>query len=152
MDNEMEGFILKIKDLKLFCLLVSCIAAMIVAYVLFWSNFLAYSSWLSWSFGVGVIGVLLLHVKSFFSSDVSDLGFYYSRLYGLFFSLTYTSIVFLLILSFAGSRVSKASIFVLLTVVFTTGFYNFLRNNYEDMARKHLLAKDLIEKNGGKKE
>lgn len=148
----MKSFFLKIKDLKLLSLLISIIAAMMVAYVLFWSNFLAISSWLSWSFGVGVLGVLLLHVKSFFSSDVSDLGFYYSRLYGLFFSLTYTSIIFLLILSFAGSRVSITSIFILLVVVFTTGFYNFLRNNYEEMARKHLLAKDLIEKNGGNKE
>lgn len=148
----MKRFLLKIKDLKLLCLLISIIGAMAVTYVLFWSNFLVVSSWLSWSLGVGVLGVLLLHVKSFFSSDVSDLGFYYSRLYGLFFSFTYTSLIFLLILAFAGTRVSITSIFVLLVVVFSTGFYNFLRNNYEDMARKHLLAKDLIEKNGKNKE
>ena len=148
----MKRFLLKIKDLKLLCLLISIIGAMAVTYVLFWSNFLVVSSWLSWSLGVGVLGVLLLHVKSFFSSDVSDLGFYYSRLYGLFFSFTYTSLIFLLILAFAGTRVSITSIFVLLVVVFSTGFYNFLRNNYEDMARNHFLVKDLIEKNGKNKE
>lgn len=106
--------------------------------------------WLSWVFGVGVCGVLLLHIKSFFASDTNELGFYYSRLYGMFFTFTYTSFIFLVILGFGGIGINPTSLFSLLIAVLALGFYNFLCDNYADMAIKHLLGKSLIERNQNK--
>ena len=97
--------------------------------------------------GLGALGILLLHVKSFFSTDVAELGFYYTRLYGLCFGFTCTSMVFLIILSFGEKSISTTSLFILMIAVFGIGFFNFFRDNYSDMAKKHLLAKELIEKN-----
>lgn len=143
----MEKFLVKIKDLKVLCFLIAVVVAIPVAYLALWSDLLGVTGWLSWIFGFGVLGILLLHVKSFFSTDVRELGFYYTRLYGMFFGFTCTSIVFLIILSFGGKSISTTSLFILMIAVFGIGFFNFLRNNYADMASKHLLAKELIEKN-----
>lgn len=143
----MKKFFLKIKDLKILCFFISIIASITVSYLALQADLLGVTGWLSWIFGFGVLGVLLLHLKSFFSTDVEELGFYYTRLYGMFFGFTCTSIVFLIILSVGGKSISSTSLFVLMIAVFGIGFFNFLRDNYSDMARKHLLAKDLIEKN-----
>lgn len=143
----MKKFFLKIKDLKVLCLFISIIASIAVSYLALQADLLSVTGWLSWIFGLGVLGILLLHLKSFFSTDVTELGFYYTRLYGMCFGLTCTSIVFLIILSVGGKSISGTSLFILMIAVFGIGFFNFLRDNYSDMAKKHLLAKDLIEKN-----
>lgn len=143
----MKNFLLKIKDVKVFCFLISIVLAIPTAYLAFWSDLFSVKVWLSWIFGLGVLGILLLHVKSFFSTDVADLGFYYTRLYGLCFGLTCTSMVFLIILSFGEKSISATSLLILMIAVFGIGFFNFFRDNYSDMAKKHLLAKELIEKN-----
>ena len=121
--------------------------AILAAYLALWSDLLSVTGWLSWIFGLGALGILLLHVKSFFSTDVAELGFYSTRLYGLCFGFTCTSMVFLIILSFGEKSISTTSLFILMIAVFGIGFFNFFRDNYSDMAKKHLLAKELIEKN-----
>ena len=143
----MKSFLLRIKDVKFLCFLISIVLAILAAYLALWSELLSVTGWLSWIFGLGALGILLLHVKSFFSTDVAELGFYYTRLYGLCFGLTCTSMVFLIILSFGEKSISTTSLFILMIAVFGIGFFNFFRDNYSDMAKKHLLAKELIEKN-----
>lgn len=140
----MKDLLFKIKNLKLLSFLVSLALSILISYILISSELLSISGWLSWTLGIGVLGVLLLHAKSFFSSDVKDLGFYYSRLYGLFFSFSYTSLIFLVLLKIGDVKITSTSLFVLLIVVFCIGIYNFLRNNYEDLALNHLLAKNLM--------
>lgn len=142
--NVLKDLLFKIKNFKLISFLVSLILSISISYMLISSELLSVSGWLSWTLGIGVLGVLLLHAKSFFSSDVSDLGFYYSRLYGLFFSFSYTSLIFLVLMKIGDIKVTATSLFVLLIVVFCIGIYNFLRNNYEDLALNHLLAKNLM--------
>lgn len=142
----MKSFLLRIKDVKILCFLISIVLAIVAAYLALWSDLLSVMGWLSWVFGSGVLGILLLHVKSFFSTDVAELGFYYTRLYGMCFGFTCTSIVFLIILSLGEKSISTTSLFILMIAVFGIGFFNFLRDNYSDMAKKHLLAKELIEK------
>ncbi|MPN19541.1 hypothetical protein SDC9_166912 [bioreactor metagenome] len=143
----MKNFLLRIKDVKVLCFLISIVLAILAAYLALWSDLLSVTGWLSWIFGLGALGILLLHVKSFFSTDVAELGFYYTRLYGLCFGFTCTSMVFLIILSFGEKSISTTSLFILMIAVFGIGFFNFFRDNYSDMAKKHLLAKELIEKN-----
>lgn len=144
----MNKVLLKISDIKLLCFFISLFTAILTAYLLIWSGLLSVSGWLYWVLGLSSLGIILLHVKSFFSIDTSELGFYYTRLYGMCFGCGCTSLVFLIILSFSKNSISQTSLFILILSVIGIGFYNFLRDNYSDMAKKHLLAKELIEKKG----
>lgn len=146
----LKTFLLKIKDLKILNFLIAIIVALPVSYLMIWVDLMPVKHWLSWIFGMGVLGILLLHVRSFFTSDVNDLGFYYSRLYGMFFGFICTGAIFLVILGLGGKAVNPSSLYMLLVTVLALGFFNFLRDNYADMAVQHLLAKNLLEKNKNK--
>lgn len=124
--------------------------ALPVSFILVSSELLIVKNWLYLLLGVGVVGVLSLHVKSFFATEIDDLGFYYSRLYGMFFSFCYTSLIFIVILALGGTGINPSTINMLLVVVLGFGFYNFLCDNYFDMTYRHLLAKELVEKNNKK--
>lgn len=145
-----KNFLLRTRDLKFISLLLSLIFSICFASILILSDSLNLTTWLGWLLGIGVVGIMHLHIKSFFSVEVSDLGFYYSRLYGMYFAFICTSLVFIIILSFNTKNLSSLSGFIMLCVVFCSGFFNFLRDNFADQQRKHLLAKDLIEKNNKK--
>lgn len=56
----------------------------------------------------------------------------------------------MVILEVGGIGINPNSIFSLLVAVLALGFYHFLRDHYADMAIKHLLGKNLIEKNQNK--
>ncbi|WP_411688738.1 hypothetical protein [Acinetobacter indicus] len=146
----MKTFFLKIKDLKLLSFLIAIVVALPISYLIVSSEVLLVKGWLSWTLGVGVVGVLLLHIQSFFATDIGELGFYYSRLYGMFFSFAYTSLIFLVILAIGGGAINPTAPYSLMVTVLAIGFYNFLRDNYADMAIKHLLGKNLLEKNQNK--
>ena len=146
----LKTFLLRIKDLKILNFLIAIIVALPVSYLMIWADLMLVKFWISWIFGMGVLGILLLHVKSFFASDVNDLGFYYSRLYGMFFGFISTGAVFLVILGLGGKAINPSPLYILLVAVLAVGFFNFLRDNYADMAVQHLLAKNLLEKNKNK--
>lgn len=145
-----KKFLLRTKDLKFLSLILSLFFSICFTSILILSDSLKLTNWLGWLLGIGVVGIMHLHIKSFFTVEVSDLGFYYSRLYGMYFAFICTSLVFLIILSFNTKTLSLLSAFIMLCMVFCSGFYNFFRDNFADQQRKHLLAKDLIDKNNKK--
>lgn len=142
----MKNFLSKIKHLKYVALLISVFISASIAYLMVWSDSLRLITWMGWILGVGVIGLLHLHIKAFFHTEVDDLGFYYSRLYGMFFSFILTSLVFIIILSFNSKTISNFIGFIFLFFVICSGLYNFFLDNFEDQRRKHLLGKNMIEK------
>lgn len=104
---------------------------------------------LGWTAGLGGVIVLMLHAKSFFSTD--DLGPYYSRIYGLGFGLIYTSLVFYLFTFYAGQQnlfFNKVAFSSMLSIA----LYNFLVNNYAGIEKQHLIAKTMLDKQIEKKE
>lgn len=98
---------------------------------------------LGWTGFFGVFIVLWLHGKSFFSTD--NLGFYYSRFYGLGFGLIYTSVVFYLFTFYAG-QLNEFFNQVGLSTIFSVASYNFLVNNYSGIEKQHLIAKSMVDK------
>lgn len=102
-------------------------------------------TWLGWLLGVGILGIVLLHVKSLFMDNEKDLGFYYSRLYGFCFTLIYTTIIFMIIISLVG-KVALENELVFLTAIFSMSFYSFLLNNYASLRQSHLIGKNLMDK------
>lgn len=144
---KLKKILLKIGNSKILIYIIPLVLGVLSSYALLWTELLTINGWLYWLFGLSCLCVLLLHVKSFFATDIEQLGFYYSRLYGMFFGIVCTSLIFLIVLYFSKTAVSPKSLVVMLTFVFGSGYFNFLRNNYSDLAVKHLLAKELIEKN-----
>ena len=135
------------KELKVLSLLVAVVIAIIFSYLLIASDLLRIGGWLSWTLGCGVVGVLYLHGKSFFMSVSDDLGKFYSRMYGFYFGLIYTSFVFLIFVSILGQEKSQTTNFIFLITVYATAIFNFLRDNYADLVNKHFIAKNLMEQN-----
>lgn len=141
----MKSLCLKFEKSKGLSLLIAILLGGFAAYSLLFLDVFQIKKWFWWIIGLSTLGILSLQAKALFLNDVEDLGFYYSRLYGMFVGFFYTSVAFQIMLSFVkGTDMSRE--FIWLMVIFSTGIYYFLKNSYADLSKTHLIGKILMEK------
>ncbi|NNH78808.1 hypothetical protein HLH17_14380 [Acinetobacter sp. ANC 5380] len=141
----MKSLLLRFEKNKWLSLLTAIIVGGLVGYYLLSVDWMPIQNWFKWILGLGATGLVLLHVKSMFSENVEDLGFYYSRLYGMCVGFIYSSVGFMILLKFKTDP-SAASGLILLSTVLATGCFYFIKNSYSKLAESHLIGKNLIEK------